>query len=194
MTIKFSIGDTVYQSQAGQEQMWVTCPECLGSGRLCVIVGDDSEVSIPCVCCERGYEGSSGRIQSYRFMARTTPTPWAWQKFGNEYCLTGQYGHRPIILSAGRKGLTSRDAVRDVLVPFDPKHPDAEFIVRAVNCHEELLASLKEMREACAACFRVIAKHKLSEDAEDEFILSGLRKRFGVRTGAAIAKAETHDA
>ena len=69
---KFSIGDVVYQSQAGQEQMWVTCPECLGSGRLRVIMGDDSEVSIPCVCCERGYEGSPGRIQSYRFMARTT--------------------------------------------------------------------------------------------------------------------------
>lgn len=69
---KFSIGDTVYQSQAGQEKIWVTCPECLGSGCLRVIMGDDSEVSIPCVCCERGYEGSLGRIQSYQFMARTT--------------------------------------------------------------------------------------------------------------------------
>ena len=69
---QFNIGDTVYQASAGQEPIWVTCPECLGSGRLRVIMGDDSEVSIACVCCERGYEGSPGRIQTYRFMTRTT--------------------------------------------------------------------------------------------------------------------------
>lgn len=64
---KFNIGDTAYLARAGQEQVWITCPECLGSGRLRVILGDDSEVSIHCVCCERGYEGSPGRIQTYAF-------------------------------------------------------------------------------------------------------------------------------
>lgn len=66
----FKIGDTVYRARAGQEQVWVTCPECLGSGRLRVILGDDSEVSIACVCCDRGYEGSPGRIQTYQFIGR----------------------------------------------------------------------------------------------------------------------------
>jgi hypothetical protein len=70
--MKFNIGDVVYQAQAGQEQIWVMCPECLGSGRLRVILGDDSEVSIACVCCERGYEGSPGKRHSYAFMARAT--------------------------------------------------------------------------------------------------------------------------
>jgi hypothetical protein len=65
---KFNIGDTAYRAHAGQEQIWITCPECLGSGRLHVIMGDDSEVSIHCVCCERGYEGSPGKIQTYKFM------------------------------------------------------------------------------------------------------------------------------
>lgn len=69
---KFNIGDTVYQANAGQERVWITCPECLGSGRLCVIMGDNSEVSIACVCCDRGYEGSPGRIQSYQFHGGTT--------------------------------------------------------------------------------------------------------------------------
>lgn len=66
---KFNIGDTAYHAHAGQEQTWITCPECLGSGRLRVIMGDDSEVSIACVCCERGYEGSLGKIQTYKFRA-----------------------------------------------------------------------------------------------------------------------------
>ena len=68
---KFNIGDTVYRARAGQEQIWITCPECLGSGRLRVILGDESEVSIACVCCERGYEGSPGKIQTYKFMGET---------------------------------------------------------------------------------------------------------------------------
>jgi len=68
---KFNIGDTAYVARAGQEQIWITCPECCGSGRLRVILGDESQVSIACVCCERGYEGSPGRIQTYAFVART---------------------------------------------------------------------------------------------------------------------------
>jgi hypothetical protein len=64
---KFNIGDTVYRACAGHKQIWVVCPECLGSGRLRVILGDNSEVSIACVCCERGYEGSPGRMQTYAF-------------------------------------------------------------------------------------------------------------------------------
>jgi hypothetical protein len=67
---KFQIGEMVWQARAGQNQIWITCPECLGRGRLRVILGDDSEVSIHCVCCERGYEGSPGRIQTYAFTGK----------------------------------------------------------------------------------------------------------------------------
>lgn len=66
---KFQLGDTVYRAYARQQPVWITCPECLGSGRLRVILGDDSEVSIACVCCDRGYEGSPGKIQTYKFMS-----------------------------------------------------------------------------------------------------------------------------
>ena len=63
----FNIGDTVYRARTGQDHVWITCPECLGSGRLRVIMGDDSEVSIYCVCCQYGYEGSPGKVQTYEF-------------------------------------------------------------------------------------------------------------------------------
>lgn len=67
---QFQIGDTAYHARAGSRQIWITCPECLGSGRLRVILGDNSEVSIECVCCERGYEGSPGKIQTYDFVSK----------------------------------------------------------------------------------------------------------------------------
>lgn len=66
---KFQIGDVVYQANAGPKSTWVICPECLGSGRLRVILGDDSEVSIACVCCENGYHGSLGKLSTYQFLA-----------------------------------------------------------------------------------------------------------------------------
>ena len=69
LTAQFQIGDTAYYARAGNRQVWITCPECLGSGRLRVILGDGSEVSIECVCCDRGYEGSPGKIQTYDFVS-----------------------------------------------------------------------------------------------------------------------------
>jgi hypothetical protein len=69
---KFNIGDTIYQSKAGQHQIWITCPECCGTGRLRVILGDESEVSIACECCKRGYEGSPGKVSTYKFLAETS--------------------------------------------------------------------------------------------------------------------------
>ncbi len=64
---KFNIGDTAWRAHAGLDHIWITCPECLGSGRLRVILGDESEVSIACECCSRGYEGSLGKMQTYAF-------------------------------------------------------------------------------------------------------------------------------
>lgn len=63
---------------------------------------------------------------------KATPGPVAWQKFGKEYCLTGQYGMRPIILSSSRKmGLCVRDPKLDLLNPLTPDHPDAVFYAHA---------------------------------------------------------------
>lgn len=70
---QFNIGDTIYRAETGRRTAWITCPECFGSGRLRVILGNDSEVSIACVCCERGYEGSPGKIQTYEFSSNTAP-------------------------------------------------------------------------------------------------------------------------
>lgn len=57
-----------------------------------------------------------------------------------------------------------------------------------------LIAAAKECREACAACFRVIAE--MGEPAitamEIEFLKAGVTKGFGVRIQDAIARAEAN--
>lgn len=75
------------------------------------------------------------------------------------------------------------------------REANAKFIVRAVNCHDELVAALKETRDACAAALRVVAK--FAPDMDD--LLAELRSAnvsdgFGARADAALQKAEaTHD-
>ena len=52
------------------------------------------------------------------------------------------------------------------------------------------LDCLKEMREACAACFRVIARHELAEELETELTTSNVKKGFGVRFQDMIKEIE----
>ena len=55
------------------------------------------------------------------------------------------------------------------------------------------LDCLKEMREACAACFRVIARHELAEELEIELTLANVEKGFGVRFQDMIKTKEGKD-
>lgn len=74
--------------------------------------------------------------------AKQTPGPWAWQKFGAEWCLTGQHGMRPIVLSvSGRSKAALTSLVEGRLVPLDPQHPDARLIAAA----PDLLQALEAM-------------------------------------------------
>jgi hypothetical protein len=47
-----------------------------------------------------------------------------------------------------------------------------------------------EIRNACAACFRVIARYKLAEELERELIEANVKKGFGVRFQKLIKKQE----
>ena len=61
----FQIGDMVFLASGGPKQVWVTCPDCLGEGRVKIVLGGD-EHWIDCLCCERGVE-SPGRIMTYEY-------------------------------------------------------------------------------------------------------------------------------
>lgn len=65
----YEIGQTVFYAHAGPQETWITCPECCGQRYLKVTLGNGETVTIECTCCERGYEGSPGRIQSYEYRA-----------------------------------------------------------------------------------------------------------------------------
>lgn len=49
---------------------------------------------------------------------------------------------------------------------------------------------LIEMRNACAACFRVIAKNELVKELEIELIGANVKKGFGIRFQKFIKKWE----
>ena len=48
VNIKYKIGDHVWRAGFGSTDNYVTCPDCAGTKRLRVIMGDESVVSIAC--------------------------------------------------------------------------------------------------------------------------------------------------
>jgi hypothetical protein len=71
--------------------------------------------------------------------------PVAWQKFGKEWCLTGQHGMRPIYLSVGGRPTRTLQLLNHetgLLVPFTPDHPHAQQIAHDLNHHDKLVAAL----------------------------------------------------
>lgn len=54
----------------------------------------------------------------------------------------------------------------------------------------KLLEALKEMTAACAAAMRVLARHELADEFEQEFTAAGVSKTFGLRAKRVITEAE----
>ncbi|MTI83472.1 MAG: hypothetical protein FH756_06090 [Firmicutes bacterium] len=121
-----------------------------------------------------------------------TPGPVAWQRFGGEYYLTGQYGMRPIILAttdvkiAGNAKMTTlsnRDAEKDLLIPLNPNHPDSFFIQQAwqgwpVAIRRALAAeeAVRFWQDSAANCGNSLDRLE-KENAELRKALDGSEKR-----------------
>ena len=73
MTLRFQMGDQAWRASFDSTPAYVQCPDCCGSGRLRVIMGDDQEVSIDCQNCTRGYHGPQGVLQVYERTPRAEP-------------------------------------------------------------------------------------------------------------------------
>lgn len=63
--MRYQIGDEAWMASFEGVETSVECPDCGGTGRLRVTFHDDTEVSIGCSACSRGYEPPTGRIQVY---------------------------------------------------------------------------------------------------------------------------------
>lgn len=64
----FEIGQTVFMVEYGRREHFVTCPDCLGSKHVLVVLGDGTEITIECGGCDPGgLEPSRGVIKQYSY-------------------------------------------------------------------------------------------------------------------------------
>jgi hypothetical protein len=69
----FSLGDLVWVASVRWAQKQIRCPDCFGKRFLRVILGDDSQVTVECPECCRGYEGPQGVVGTYDYIASVEP-------------------------------------------------------------------------------------------------------------------------
>lgn len=105
---KYNIGDEVYYATHESKQIWVECPECIGSGRLKVTLGTGEELHINCQCCERGYEGSPGKIYTWEPKAKVELITISRMEINPDRITYG--GHSSYILNEDRLFKTKKEA------------------------------------------------------------------------------------
>lgn len=62
----YKIGDKVWYAQIKSSEDKVLCPDCFGKTYLTVILGDNSQVTIECAGCKRGYNEPDGYVFYYK--------------------------------------------------------------------------------------------------------------------------------
>lgn len=117
-------------------------------------------------------------------MAEHTPTPWQGCKNGDCQCgyIFGDEGEVYVAQALNPKNIGPSGP--DPYPTFECGQSNAKFIVRAVNCHDELLAALKEALAVCDSA-TMNDSDDPSDVSSDQSALDKVRKR----AHAIIAKA-----
>lgn len=71
----FNLGDTVWLAQTESKEEHIVCDTCFGKMYITAILGDGSEVTIPCEGCKRGYWGPTGSETYWKQEAKVFSGP-----------------------------------------------------------------------------------------------------------------------
>ena len=96
---------------------------------------------------------------------------------------TNRQGHVVLL------GAPSGHTLRVTLAERADANEFAAEVARRWNAHAALLAACEELRDACAAAFRVCARREAAEELGCELRLAGIEDGMGTRADTAIAKA-----
>ena len=65
INIKFKVGDTAFIVEPCRNARLVPCPDCQGNRFLTIIMGDDTQHTIPCAGCASGFDPPKGYVETY---------------------------------------------------------------------------------------------------------------------------------
>ena len=65
---KYSVGDTIWHSRYGMNQVVKICPICFGKKEVTLILGNGDEVILECANCSQGYNNPTGTVTEYEFI------------------------------------------------------------------------------------------------------------------------------
>lgn len=123
-----------------------------------------------------------------------TPTPWEWWECGSEFMLSSVGHGKLIVLQASPYGMSGaalrvrdhKTCVMHKITNEDAAHPDLQFILRACNSHEDLLAACRDLMDA----FWDMSPLEYAADRGLPCMSDAEGERIKVRAREAISKSE----
>jgi hypothetical protein len=76
--IPFAIGQQVWHATRNTREHYETCPDCVGTRVLTIILGNGEEFEIPCSACSYGYEPATGKVK--RTVCEWMPIPFTCRR------------------------------------------------------------------------------------------------------------------
>lgn len=141
MTPKFQIGDKVFKGTYDRREKWVTCPDCLGSKTVKVILADSTELTIECGGCDPGgYKGSIGRIRQYDWStdAKEMTVTGVCMKANSVSYELNNWGEGSYYTGTDEDTFATKDEAQ--------AHGDIEKVAREADENKRLMAKTKNAR------------------------------------------------
>lgn len=84
--LPFALGETVWHAGFEANDSYITCPECLGTRVVTLLLANDESYSLDCACCGVGFDGPRGVVKAFSHDRRPRPfTPHRVRMDGDEF-------------------------------------------------------------------------------------------------------------
>ena len=64
LDLPFALAETIWHAGFESNESYVTCPECLGTKAVTLILANDESYSLDCACCGTGFDGPRGVVKA----------------------------------------------------------------------------------------------------------------------------------
>jgi hypothetical protein len=79
--LPFELGELLWKASYGSHGTTITCPECVGTREVTVIMGNGERYKLDCRACATGYDAPTGKVTVFK--SESVPEPFIPRRYGH---------------------------------------------------------------------------------------------------------------